>query len=110
MAIRKKKKNEKKTHWICNNRDRFVRPVRNLKLHDLLDEVPPKVANDTHCADKDANSDGLAMQFEVKEDIQKKGFWRRLLERVSCFGHNQRYEDKESRVIFNIENIDNGDK
>ena len=76
----------------------------------MLDEVPPEVANDTRFADKDANSDGLAMQFEFKEDKQKKGFWRRLLERVSCFGHNQRYEDKDSRVIFNIENIDNGDK
>jgi len=51
-------------HGISNNMDRFAKP---------------------RFADKDAN--GVAMQLEVK---QKKGFWRRLLERVSCFGHNQR--------------------
>ena len=44
---------------ICNNMDRFVQPVRNLKLHDLLDELTPKVANDTRFADKDANSDDV---------------------------------------------------
>ena len=74
------------------------------KLHDLLEKVPPKVANDTRFADKDANSDGVAMSFEAKEVKQKNSFWRRLLERVSCFGYNQRYEDKDSRVIFNIDN------
>ena len=52
----------------------------------------------------------IQTMFEVKENKQKKGFWRRLLERVSCFGHNQRYEDKYYRVIFSLENIDNGVK
>ena len=77
-----KKKKEEKMHGISNNMDTFAKP---------------------RFADKDAN--GVAMQFEVK---QKNGFWRRLLERVSCFGHNQRYEDKDSRV--SIEHIDNGVK
>ena len=53
------KKKEEKPHGICNNMDRFVQPVRNLKLHDLLDELTPKVANDTRFADKDANSDDV---------------------------------------------------
>jgi len=32
-----------------------------------------------------------------EEKTHPKGFWRRLLERVSCFGHNQRYEDKHAQ-------------
>ena len=65
-----------------------------MKLHDLLEEVPPKVANDTCFTDKDANSGAVAMQFEVKEVKQNKRSLRRLLEPVSCFAYNQRYEDK----------------
>ena len=104
---KKRKKEKGKTHGLCNSMDKNVSRVRNLRLHDLLGEVPLKVANDTRFANRDANSDGVAMQFEAKEVKQKTGFWRRLLERVSCFGHNQRYEDKDSRIIFNIETIDN---
>ena len=105
-----KKKNKKKEnkHGICDNRKEFDRRFRSLNLHDLMEEVPPKVTDDSCFIDIDAISDGVAMQFDViKEVKQKKGFWRRLLERVSCFGHNQRYEDKDSRIIFNSETIDN---
>ena len=69
------------------------------------DKKRKKKKGKTH--DKDANSDVVSMQFEAKEVKHEKGFWRRLLERASCFGHNQRYEDKDSRVIFNVENIEN---
>jgi len=106
-----KKKNKKKEnkHGICDNRKEFYRRFRSLNLHDLMEEVPPNVTDDSCFIDIDAISDGVAMQFDViKEVKQKKGFWRRLLERVSCFGHSQRYEDKDSWVIINIENIDNG--
>ena len=42
-----------------------------------------------------------------EEKTHPKGFWRRLLERVSCFGHYQSYEDKHARIGINIENIHN---